>query len=273
MALLFQSPRTEKWRLHELGAILDSIEDEIEVAIGRNQVKTGHNFQNLILRSAGKSIVNMREIITLVACGYPDGALSLSRNLFEQLIILVFFEGKRSSSDFNNYVEDFFTDYDIQRINALIYECKKCIPDNAEGLTTLNEQLAKAKEKRHSQKGGTYWWSGHSTFYNLTESVIESQPQDAQRFLHVLYLHYKRACIALHASCMGNELRLGTDPDFVGISTVQTEKGHGMPLWFATTSLNYILSCTFTTLELEYQKYEDVLFDLISFYREKEFEK
>ena len=31
MALLFQSPHTEKWRLHELDAILDSIEDEIEV--------------------------------------------------------------------------------------------------------------------------------------------------------------------------------------------------------------------------------------------------
>lgn len=103
--------------------------------------------------------------------------------------------------------------------------------------------------------------------------MIESQPQNAQHFLHVLCLHYKRACIALHASCMGNELRLGTDPDFVGISTVQTEKGHGMPLWFATTSLNYILNCAFTTLELECQKYTDTLFDLSSFYREKEFDE
>ena len=71
MTLLFQSPHTDMWRLHELDKILDSIEDDIEGAVDRKQVQTEHDFQNLVLRATGKSIVDMKEILTLVACGYP----------------------------------------------------------------------------------------------------------------------------------------------------------------------------------------------------------
>ena len=272
MALLFQNACSEMWHLYNLEAILDSIEDEISEAIQKKQLKTGNDYYNLVLHSAGKSIVTMREISTLVACGYPDGALSLSRNLYEQLVILAFFDGKYGHADFDKYVEDFFTDYDIQRYQALIYECKNCC-DNAEKLTTLKDLLATAKEKRHSKGQGTYWWAGCSTFSNFVNSVIASQQsKDAQHFLHVLHLHYKRACASLHASCMGNALRLGGTPGFVGIDTTQTEKGHGMPLWFATSSINYVLSVAFAVLELEYQNHETALSNLSSFYREKEFE-
>ena len=272
MTLLFQSPHTDMWRLHELDKILDSIEDDIEGAVDRKQVQTEHDFQNLVLRATGKSIVDMKEILTLVACGYPDGALSLSRNLFEQLVILLFFRSKDEGPDFNNYVDDFFIDYDIQRVKALIYECKNCASTNAEELSSLQEELAKAKAKRHSNKSGMYWWSGHSTFADLTENVIKSQPQNAQHLLRVLHLHYKRACMALHASSIGNALRLGTDPNFAGIDTAQTEKGHGLPLWFATTSINFIFGVAFSTLEKDYTMHEDALFSLIAFYREKEFD-
>ena len=61
----------------------------------------------------------MREIIHLSAFGYPDGALSLARNIYEHVIILAFFENHKSDNDFGNYVDDYYVDYDIQRNKAL----------------------------------------------------------------------------------------------------------------------------------------------------------
>jgi len=266
-----KNTNVEQWRLQELTNILNSIEDDIAAAISAKQIKTGNDYCNIVLRSAGKAIVSMREIICLVSCGYPDGALSISRNLYEQLIILAFFESKHQDQDFQNYVEDYGIDYDIQRYKALIYECENCL-QNSERMTELEEELANVKSTAHNSTGrGTYWWAGCSTFANLTNSVIASmQEQNVQFFLHRLHLHYKRACVALHASCIGNTLRLGSNPDFAGIDTTPTEKGHALPLWFATISLGYILGVTFSQLELEYEHYEQLLNELSTFYDNKE---
>lgn len=270
MGLLIRNACTEQWRLQELEEILDSVEDNIATAIRKKQIKTGNDYCNIVLRSAGKVIVSMREILCLVSCGYPDGALSISRNLYEQLVILAFFEEKHEDEKFNDYVEDYNADYNIQRYKALIYECEKCI-HNAERLAELKEELGETKSRTHnSTKIGTYWWAGYSNFSKLTDSVIMSAQSQDVNFFHRLHLHYKRACMALHASCIGNTLRLGIDPDFAGIDTTQTEKGHGLPLWFATVSLNYILGVTFATLELEYEHYEKVLNKLATFFDSKE---
>lgn len=261
----------EQWRLYELTSILDSIEDDMAAAISAKQLKTGNDYCNIVLRSAGKAIVSMREIICLTSCGYPDGALSISRNLYEQLIILAFFESKHQDQKFQNYVEDYCIDYDIQRCNALIYECKNCYHNPAR-LTELTQELESVKNSAHkSTDRGAYWWAGYSNFSKLTKSVIKSmQEQNVRFFLHRLHLHYKRACVALHASCIGNTLRLGGNPDFAGIDTTPSEKGHALPLWFATVSLGYILGVAFSVLELEYEHYEQSLNELSAFYSDKE---
>ena len=271
MASSMRNTCVEQWRLCELTNILDSIEDDIASAISDKQIKTGNDYCNIVLRAMGKAIVSMREIICLVSCGYPDGASSISRNLYEQLIILAFFEGKHQDRKFQDYIEDYCIDYDIQRCNALIYECKNCF-QNPERLTELTQELTRIKSSAHkSTDRGTYWWAGYSSFSNLTKAVIKSmQEQNVQFFLHRLHLHYKRACVALHASCIGNTLRLGGNPDFAGIDTTPSEKGHALPLWFATVSLGYILGVAFSVLELDYENYEQTLNGLSSFYDSKE---
>ena len=102
VALCIQTPCSLQWRLDELDKIIDSMENEIEAAITQQQIQTGHDYTNIILRTAGKSIVSMREIIHLSAFGYPDGALSLARNIYEHVIILAFFENHKSDNDFGN---------------------------------------------------------------------------------------------------------------------------------------------------------------------------
>ncbi len=129
MALCIQTPCSLQWRLDELEKIIDSMEDEIEEAITHQNLQTDHNYTNIVLRTAGKSIVGMREIIRLSAFGYPDGALSLARNIYEHVIILAFFESHKHDKDFDDYVDDYYIDYDIQRNKALQYESENCTHD------------------------------------------------------------------------------------------------------------------------------------------------
>ena len=270
VALCIQTPCSLQWRLDELEEIIDSIENEIEAAITQQQIQTGHDYTNIILRTAGKSIVSMREIIRLSALGYPDGALSLARNVYEHVIILAFFQNHKYDKNFNDYVDDYYIDYDIQRNKALQYESKNCTQD-AEALTALKNELDQLKQKAHHRVGGDYWWSGSSNFGQLVETAIASVPDErGKRFLHGLHFTYKRACVSIHSSCIGNTLRLGADPDFNGIDTSPTIKGHSLPLWFATTSFVYIMGVTYSQLNLDYKIYDHNLNNLALFFHQKE---
>ena len=94
MALAFyKTVAVSKWRLEELDTLIDEFDSNLAGAVKKLELKESNDYQNLVLRVAGKSIVTFREILTLSAYGYPDGALSLARNLYEQFITLYFFEG------------------------------------------------------------------------------------------------------------------------------------------------------------------------------------
>ena len=269
MALCIQTRCSLQWRLDELEAIIDSMENEIEEAITRQHLQTDHNYTNIVLRTAGKSIVSMREIIRLSALGYPDGVLSLARNIYEHVIILAFFESHKHNKDFDDYVDDYYIDYDIQRNKALRYESENCTHD-IEELTALKNEFDRLKQTAHRRVAGDYWWSGSSSFKQLVEAAIASVPvEQGKQFLNELHLTYKRACVSIHSSCIGNTLRLGADPDFVGIDTSPTIKGHSLPLWFATISFVYIMGVTYALLNLDYKAHDQDLNDLALFFHKK----
>lgn len=270
MALCIQTPCSLQWRLDELDKIIDSMENEIEKAITQQQIQTSQDHTNIILRIAGKSIVNMREIIHLSTFGYSDGALSLARNIYEHVIILAFFENHKYDKNFGDYVDDYYIDYDIQRKKALQYESENCTQDT-EALTALKNELDQLKQTAHHRVAGDYWWSGSSSFNQLVKAAIASVPEErGKRFLHGLHFAYKRACVSIHSSCIGNTLRLGADPDFDGIDTSPTIKGHSLPLWFTTTSLVYIMGVTYALLDLDYKTHDQDLNDLALFFHQKE---
>lgn len=270
MTLHIKTNYSEQWRLDELDRIIDSMEDEIEEAITQQQIQTGRDYTNIVLRTAGKAIVSMREIIHLSAFGYPDGALSLSRNIYEQVIILAFFEQHKQDKNFDNYVDDYYIDYDVQRNKALRYECNHCTQDGGK-ISALEDEFKHLKQTAHHQINGNYWWSGNNGFIKLVESTIASVPDErGKRFLHGLHFAYKRACVSIHASCIGNTLRLGVDPSFEGIDTSPTLKGHSLPLWFATISFIYIMGVTYSLLNLDYEAHDNALNELAVFFRQQE---
>lgn len=270
MALDVKNICTEQWRLYDLDALISIAEDDIADAITKKQIQTCKDYTNIVLRTAGKAVVTMREILQLSAHGYPDGALALARNIYENMIVVAFFENKKHNSNrFVKYIEDYYADYDIQRIRALLYESKYCT-QNVEETQKLTDELEKTKKRVNHRGNGDYWWAGCKSFSALVDTAIESvDDRSGQHFLHMLHFTYKRACVAIHASCIGNTLRLGTEPDFAGIDTTPTQKGHALPLWFSTTSFIYVMGVAYSILDLEFEEIDKGLNDLAEFFYKK----
>lgn len=257
---------TKKWKLDDLGEIVDSAEGYVLDSMRNQNVKTATDYLNISLFSFGKSVSTMREIICLSTFGFPDGALSLARNLYEQFVIISFFELHHKDNDFQNYVDDYFIDYNIQRNKALRYEAKHF--NNKENLKTLADEIMGASAASHHKiTNQDFWWTGKGNFANVVEDIQRSESNSAiKTFLARLHFAYKRACATIHASCLGNALRLGVDSSFVGIDNSSKTEGHELPLYLATCSFIFILGVTCKQLGLNDKYMNKELNSLAAFY-------
>lgn len=266
MAFDLHTECTKKWKLDDLGLIIDSAENYVLEGMRKQQVKTAHDYLNILLFAFGKSTLTMREIICLCTFGFPDGALALARSLYEQFITVAYFELHNKDSDFQNYVDDYFVDYAIQRNRALKYEAMHF--NNDADLKVIEEETARLKATTyHNITNQDFWWTGKGSFANVSEEILNSQGDLAiKTFLARLHFTYKRACAAIHASCLGNVLRLGVDSNYVGIDNSAKIRGHELPLYLAVCSYILIISttCRQTGLDDKYMNKE--LNELAAFY-------
>lgn len=237
----FYSPLTEMWRIKEIDSIIDEFENEIIQYLNNNDIKRDNNYLNIVLDIAAKSIVTFREILCLCNCGFPDGALSLARNLCEQFFVISFFENVKESDDFENYIHDYYLDYEIQ-----------CVKKNKKALERFDKskckefdcELNELRQKKISDKKGNYWWANLNSFKELCDKVKENTDDETIGLINNLLLGYDRACVSLHSSCLGNSVRLIYDKESTAIDTSPSKKGHSIPLWLATTSFIWIVGVT-----------------------------
>lgn len=251
------------WRLEELHAVVDEFESSVMCAVNESDIKVANDYKNFILRTVGKSIVTMKEVIILSANGYPDGALSLARNLYEQCITVAFLDLHKQDEDYENIISDYFLDYDLERYKNLKYIY--------EGSKKADEYQQKRKEvednARHPVRG-KYWWTGKAFFNDLVQEIKQKAgDSESQGLWHRLHVFYKRACLGLHANCFGNINRLGTHDGFAGIDTSPQQKDHGLPLCFAVASFSYIVAATCLVFAIDYKTmYKKKLNNLEDFY-------
>ena len=212
MALEVITTNTKKWRLDELEEIVDSIYADICTTGATLKIKNQRDYTNIVLYIVTRSIIAMRSTICLSTFGYEDDAFAVARNLYEQFIILIFFEEHKSDDNFTDYVEDYFADYEVQRLKGHIYDLKH-FEDCAEEMSNIELEKAALEASAHRDiKNGTYWWAGHKTFSNLAHSIIKKVSDEEKPLFYALHLSYMRACVGLHSNCMGNILRLGAEP-------------------------------------------------------------
>lgn len=233
----------EKWKLNELSEIVGQFDEKLADSVNAQKIVRERNYKNIVLDTAGKSIVTMREVICLCANGYPDGALALARNLYEQFVILSFLEMHSSDVDFQNYIEDYFRDAIIINCKALKYEAD--FFENKLEIKNLNEKVENEKEAAHKKVRGQYWWTGKAKFQDVVESIgqVDSRPE-IKRLLARLQFVYKRACLSLHASCLGNSMRIGTENELQCIDTRERDNGQELPLYFAIMSFIMVVKVT-----------------------------
>lgn len=272
MPLQLSQDCIRKWRLEEFDQLIVDFNDRVADAVNDTKIEFAKDYINIILNTAGKSLLVMREILFLSAAGYPDGALGLSRNLYEQLIILVFFEQEKGNKDFEFFVSDYYLDYEKKRLNDNRYEFllnnKNAIP------VDIKDKFDDIMKSAHSKLRRDYWWTGKPSFHKLIEYVMSNvKDEDFHGFLSHLHIAYKRACTSLHASCRGNILRLKGVFEPSLIDTSPTDETQYFPLWFATSALIGIVGITCTTLGISHKPILGKLNELALFYKKYKYQE
>lgn len=256
----------EKWRLEELLTLINDFEEVLSNAVNEKGINE-ENYKTILANICGKTLVTSREVITLCANGYPDGALSLARNVFEQMFIIAFFEQRKDNSDFIEIVDKYFKNYTIQRSRILkdIYG----LQNDYKKRRKYSKEIKAFKIDNKIEKLTDYWWSGFSSFSQLCKEVIKIETNDDKlmnKLLSQLYSNYKRACISIHANCMGNAIRLGKDSHIGLVDTSPATNGQEHPLHFLVSSLIYIVCITCKNFEIDYKALQKHLTELASFY-------
>ena len=267
MGFCYETNATKKWRIHDLDRLIDAFEDDVYQYVKNNDVRVQYDYTHIMLNICGKTIVTFREILTLSAFGYPDGAFSLARGLYEHMILLAFFEKHKTDQIFQEIIDDFFLDGAIKGGKEKKY-CSKYFEDDTK---EIDDRLKKLNELKHCKAKGDYWWTGLGSFAEVANWVINTENDPLlSKFLRALHLAYKQACVGLHSNSVGNMSRLGFRFDQSCVDTGYTINGHGLPLWYATSAFIYIVGTLCINFGIDYAKYKDELNNLAVFYKEQE---
>lgn len=266
MSFEYTTPVITMWRLDEFLDSINEFENHLADKVQDKEFES-NSYEMALLHISGKSIVTAREVLTLCAHGYPDGALSLARNLYEQMMIVAFFNSHKKDEEFQDYIDDYCLNYEVQR-NKSLRHISKYVPDNNEKLVKEYEEIK--NHAKHKIKGD-YWWANCTSFSELISNIMCNQEDKKfHQYLGIHYARYKRACVSLHASCMGNSMRLGSTSGFNVIDTSPTEYGHSSPLIFAVVSLIYIIGCICNCFQIDATEILKSLNELAVYYQSNE---
>lgn len=226
-----QKDAKEQWKLDIWMERINKV--EVCVASIAEQKKSAHDIDNILIRNYGRIALCLREVLVLLCHGYPDGALSIARTVYEINILTQFIYSKFIEGNSQELIERYFADHNVKAYRNLkrLHEDISQTPDvpklwkekakDFDGkLKELKSQYGKINEE--------YWWANicfngkRTTFSMIDEEVNED---------YLLRMIYKRACIGIHASAMGAFALLGRENgDGNIIYTSQTDKGFESPL-------------------------------------------
>ncbi len=240
----------KRFQLDKLDSLLSMCEDEIVDYITKKEVKIDENNTNFILNTLGKCFVSAREIIVLCQAGLPEGALSISRNIYEQFITVAYVESKIESPKFDILLKRYFAHAEIEQANLIKFEAENVANDQNEAQKCVSV-IKEIGDKYNIKAGGKYWWTGEiHTFKEMYEYVAKTaKGTPIEIFIHRMHAYYILASKTIHASFAGNSLRFGSR--FIGIDCGPREFGQENALFLMTASFIYIMGYTFKLLNIE----------------------
>ncbi len=235
----------DKWNLKYYYEILHQCEDVIANEV--QKYKTGNDYPYYLLSMYAKAILNTKEVLCLLMNGFPDGALSRARDIYEQMVIALYI--KKNYTE--NLIKRYWADYD--------YQCEKCKKELYGKLKEVQRELFKEYEelerkcdvqinhikKQYGKITRNYWWTGDKkvqTFRQMQKSV------DAGVFMVL----YNRACISTHANALGDSALLGrNNKNGSLLRTDETYEGFEAPILLAMLSFDLITNIIFEYFNLK----------------------
>lgn len=241
----------DKYKLDELDIVLELVEEAIENAINHQQISIDSDESIFLIYTSGKCLVTTREIMVLCSNGFPDGALALSRNLYEQMIITAYIKQINDKEERIKTIKKYIEDYDVQRFKNVqfAYHINSKIKD----AQYANEKKKEILNKYGIDKYSDYWWApGINSFAAMCQSVENNKRNaDIKPLLINSHLLYKRACLAMHASSIGNRIRLGSN--IADVDLGPWNDGQEYALYLATVSLIQVFGYTSQFLNFKFE--------------------
>lgn len=268
--------QVEIWHLDQLNRLVNNFEADVSDRVNAGCFKVQQDYMMIVLHIIRKTILDLREIHCLCVNGYPDGAMAIARNLYEQFIDLAFFESHRQDVNWNNYIEDYCLNYELKRLKALRkereYYAEKSDRNQVDDqeLQKICAELRQCKKQAHAKTGKDYWWTGENrSFAEMQKNIRNNVDQGCQGILCMQEMLYQLSCASLHSGASGNFKRLGDDPSQGWLDASPRHEGHAAVLTFAITSFIYIAGVGCKHLQIDPKPYIPVLNELMKGYCSK----
>ena len=250
---------TSEWKLDDL----ENIIDDFESLITNMNIKNSDLFIMTIVGIIRKSILTMREIIILCRHGLANGAFSLSRNVYEQYILLCFFLLHKDDDDFEDILEDYDLDSQVQLWKIKKEECIYFFPEERKEMDKELEEL-KALSHHCIDLSKDCWWAGKKNITGLAKDVEAHKV--LKKIDYELKVYYKASCRFLHANSYGNLFSLGEENEDNVIDLSITIVGQKTPLCFSTMAMKEIISHSLELFSIDYSELNYKLTELNNYY-------
>lgn len=203
----------KRWNINEWWELVNKLDDLTESIALEETV--GDTLEYAIITNSSKIIMCMREMLILTLHGYPDGATSISRTIYEYFIVTKYlYEKKHDKKLLQRYYED--RKHKIYRCNKEVYDYSLKMHDMSK--ETYEKRTSKMLSDLKFDKGkiekNEYWWVGNE---NRGFSGIQYSVKLDDDYLRTLY---KRACVSIHASSTGASTMFGKNS--MGGSVINT---------------------------------------------------
>jgi hypothetical protein len=211
--MLFEKEIKEKLRYY--GNTIDAVRE----SLSKMQVVEERTYKYAQIRIFARMTLTMCEILVLVSEGYPNGAFSLSRQVYEGLVIMDYLRGNSCDADL---IERFFASCCLSSLRL-----HRQVKVDGQQSTQIEDQQIREYSKKYScycntsGRLGDYWWAGKD--FSFTK--LSNQTRFKSNYM------YKYTCEITHMSFLNAFFNLGHNENDILIG--QSEEGYNTPLWFA----------------------------------------
>lgn len=258
-----------RWNYSEAVRLVEKCESYASLV---EPLKLESAFTRIAGDSYSKAIITTKEILTLLYNGYPEGAMALSRILYESMVIMRFLYMRRDDEKLlERYIDDFHVKVSRDTIKYYSYilnysQDEKELEDARRRKVAARKEHNKLKEKyseflSYNKQGNylhDYWWIGDVLPSRSFGAIQNEMTLENLKILYVI------SCYRAHSGVVGNAVRFGTMLDESALSTSGSLEGFQVPLCFSLVCFGILTETTFDCIGIDTKEVIEKIEQLIA---------